>query len=394
MKFLWNSEITSAVKELLRTCESARWAVAWAKKSALEFVPLEENWGKIEQLTVGTDFNLTDPEFISEFNGRPNVGFVTNLGGVFHPKVYYFEHGDGNWDCVVGSANFTKSAFSSNSEAAVLINQDDADAEETRKKIIEALDRCRDFGDTLTQEQIEKYRKGFNPEETSSSVLTGTDPSLILSGGWEQFYLDVKHGAERRHDYCTNLDEMLDVLESAQRLFSEHDRFSDIDKGGRRRIAGTIRESGQDEPDWRNFGGMFGSGKFTKRINDNDSRISDAFDHIPLKGPIVRKDFNAFINKFRTKPRGNPMGTATRLLAMKRPDYFVCLNKENKESFCEAYGIPNNVNLDNYWPEVIERIQKTIWWNSPKPPRGKERRVWRCRAAMLDAIYWSRDTSG
>ncbi len=408
MRFLCSSsDLRDVLTELLENCEGARWAVAWAKKSALEFVPLEENWEKIAQLTVGTSFNHTDPEFISEYNGLPEVGFVTMSSGVFHPKVYYFEHGGGRWDCVVGSVNFTESAFSKNSEAAVRINQDDADAEGTRKKIIDELDRYQTLGKALTAEEIEKYLEGWRRKEEFLSEFTNTDPSPerpkkahrshdvpILNEGWNQYFREVKRGAKERQEH--DLEEMLELLERAQKMFREHLRFSDIDKNGRRRIAGTVAKSliEEDEPDWWCFGSMYPSGKFENAINVNNQGISDALDHIPLEGPVERADFDVFVDLFRSSFEKSGVGTATRLLAMKRPDYFVCLNKGNKESFCEKYGIPKSVNLDNYWPRVIERIQKTEWWDSPQPPRGIERRVWRCRVAMLDAIYWSPGTGG
>ncbi len=405
MQFLWDkSDLDDVLNRLLKKCETTRWAVAWASTSAPRYMTLKQNWDKISQLTVGIHFYQTDPKFISAFNKHPNVGFVLDSSGVFHPKVYYFEHGNGRWDCVVGSPNFTGAAFRRNSEAAALINQDDADAKKTHKDITAALNWYRSREKTFTPDGIKQYRKVWSKKKKISSELTRTDPSLkqskmvsrshdvpILNEGWDQYFREVKRGAEERQ---TDLEDMLQVLERARKLFRGHRRFSDIGKDDRQRIAGFLAESmfKKNEPHWWIFGTMRGAGFFKQEINRNNLRISNALDHIPLKGRIDRERFDAFVKRFRTNPRGNPLATATRLLAMKRPDYFLCLNSENKESFCEAYGIQKNINLDNYWPRVIERIQNTKWWKSPLPPEGIERRVWQCRVAMMDAIYWSRDT--
>jgi hypothetical protein len=54
-------------------------------------------------------------------------------------------------------------------------------------------------------------------------------------------------------------------------------------------------------------------------------------DEIPLNGPVQRDDYEAFIGRYKAafpikngQPYKHGLGTATRLLAMQRPDYFVC----------------------------------------------------------------------
>ncbi len=46
-----------------------------------------------------------------------------NPDGVFHPKLYLFENDPKEWECIIGSPNFTKSAFEDNSETAMLISK-------------------------------------------------------------------------------------------------------------------------------------------------------------------------------------------------------------------------------------------------------------------------------
>ncbi len=397
MQFLWNNpDFDAAVADLLESCEHARWAVAWATTSAPRFKQLRRNREKIYQLTVGTQFYQTDPEFIAAFNEHPNAGFVLETSGVFQPKVYYFEHGNGHWDCVVGSLNFTDAAFSRNSEAALRINQDDADAESTRKEITAALDKYQRLGNTLTSEELEEYREEKKRAEKNLPDIYNMIPSSgrspkaprphdvgIINEGWEKFFQELNNNGKRK------LMDRLKVMEEAATLFREHPRFSDFDYVNRQRIAGFVSQtrSEKDELDWSWFGNMRAAGNFKQAINRNNQRISDALDHIPLEGPVERSDFEAFVDLFRSSFKNAGVVTATRLLAMKRPDNFVCFNMANKISLCEALDIPKIVSLDNYWSLLIDPIQDSNWWNSPEPSWIVERNVWRCRVAMLDARF-------
>ena len=88
-----------------------------------------------------------------------------------------------------------------------------------------------------------------------------------------------------------------------------------------------------------------------------------------------------------TRPSG-ALATATRLLAMKRPDYFVCVDSKNRKGLCHAFLVPTSVTLDDYWESFCMRIQQAAWWLVPEPKGTLERSVWRGRAAFLDALFY------
>ncbi|WBA55416.1 hypothetical protein O7C57_11090 [Providencia sp. 21OH12SH02B-Prov] len=92
----------------------------------------------------------------------------------------------------------------------------------------------------------------------------------------------------------------------------------------------------------------------------------------------------------RAFPEGRDgVGIATRLLSMKRLDQFICYNEQNKKGLAEEFCLSKrNLNYEEYWDLIIERIMDTPWWNSEWPSSGIERSAWQGRVAMLDVLFY------
>jgi hypothetical protein len=73
---------------------------------------------------------------------------------------------------------------------------------------------------------------------------------------------------------------------------------------------------------------------------------------------------------------------------MKRPDFFVCIDKANKTGLSAHFGLAASaVNLENYWTDLIEPIRLSPWWRALRG-RGVEGKIWDGRAAFLDALFY------
>ena len=397
MKFLSSpSEIEAVLAKQLSSCKSIRWAVAWASCNTKLFTKLVESKHKIDQLIVGIHFYQTDPDFIEEFLDHPNVKFVMNPNGVFHPKLYLFENEDNTWFCVTGSSNFTNGGLSTNSEVAVGFDSDGVDSKTNYVAIDSRLNAYfdSDSARALTKNELSAYRAMWKRQQRRLESLSGTytkstkkknpktsplDVPLFVMD-WPQYYEIAKddkgvHTTEGR----------LRVLETAHVFFSNNDRFSDMDDDARRGIAGIYETK---EIDWLWFGSMKGHGFFKQAINNNVPQISVALDEIPLTGEVTEDHFDQYLIKIKIAFENVGVGTATRLLAMKRPDYFVCLDSKNRDKLCEAFKIPKNVGLDDYWALVVARLMDSNWWNASEPPDPHQRRIWRGRAAFLDVMFY------
>jgi len=84
--------------------------------------------------------------------------------------------------------------------------------------------------------------------------------------------------------------------------------------------------------------------------------------------------------------RGVALGTATRLLCMKRPDLFLPANNASVVNIARVFGtIPNTAEK---YLRLVETIWKFPWFSASKPAEASSLRIWNARVALLDAIFY------
>ena len=395
MKILSNSrEIEETLIDLLIKCESCSIAVAWASAKNNFFNVMFDNSKKIKKLIVGMHFYQTDPNFLEAFKNEESLKVIKDLSGVFHPKIYFFKRKQGV-TLVIGSANLTKAAFSINSECCAVI--------ELNTNAPEALDIEKVLSiywkeaEKIDQEFIDSYRIQFSKRYFDRSRLSGEyskkeyeakkeeikSPfkSSIFNMAWDKFIKKISN------DNYHSIDGRIEILKQAKELFDKK-RFTNFNLDERKKISGFF--SPNDDIDWGWFGSMRGAGDFKKQIINNNLEFSKALDSIPSTGEVTKAHFEKFCDHFlKAYDRENPLATATRLLAMKRPDYFFCMASKNKDKFCKDFGLKKTtITISNYWDEVVERIIDCTWWNSECPKGEREKELWLGRAAFLDVIYY------
>jgi len=190
---------------------------------------------------------------------------------------------------------------------------------------------------------------------TNKSVIKST----VFALSWSEYFTLIQKGKFHRFDWRIML------LTTAKSYFRKNKHFSDMEEKQRRELAG-IASKNQNRSlfEWGYFGSMKGAGKFQNRINENNRFISQALDAIPLQGSVHKTDYNNFVDLFQQAfpDGGSGIAIASRLLAMKRPDCFVCLSKRNKTGLCDAFGIPKSVVFETYWDDIIEQIHNSVWY--------------------------------
>ena len=180
------------------------------------------------------------------------------------------------------------------------------------------------------------------------------------------------------------------IMESVQKIFRNRPNFKSTPLEERQIIAGASKDN---DTDWDLFGSMRGNGRFVNRINNNDINISLALDLIPLTGTIRKTHYKKFLKTYiKAFPQGGAgLATVSRLLAMKRPDQFVCINGKNEDNLRYMLDIKRSKtrhDYDWYWEKVIMRIHRANWWKAPRPPIYEELKVsiWLGKAAFLDSV--------
>jgi len=385
--------LEKAFAQLVARHKKLSFAVAWASHNFSGYKELLKHDRKIQQGIVGIHFYQTHPSFIEHFLSDERVKFMKDSSELFHPKFYLFETSAKDWSCLIGSANFTAAAFSANAEACLLFNASDDPSGATKRSLDKTLARYWDSADYFESDELKQYRSLWNLFRQRRKGMAGDfndkrggKPPLLtplLEMPWSTYYQRVL--ADRQH----GVDKRIAVLEEARRLFETKGSLSRMSKPERQGVGGFAPEG--DVP-WGWFGSMFGAGVFKKLVNANSSALSRALDAIPMRGEVRRDEYLQFIDAYvgaYPGRRRHGLATATRLLAMKRPDYFVCFDSENRDGLCKAFGIKlGHHEYERYWDSVIERILISEWWMSPRPAGTQARAIWDGRVAFLDSLYY------
>lgn len=390
--------ISLRLQTLIENHDSISIAVAWGDLTRLAKT-LISNKAKFESVLFGIDFSATDPDLIDELVGVPNAFVVKKRPGCFHPKIFYFQSGNES-EAIVGSANFTNGGLGNNLEASVYVSgaTDEPFFKQVRNQIAsyEWLQR------PITKKLAASYRR---QAEAAAKKPRPNNPVLPDDEDqWPRLNSDIaimswkKFAKRARRDKHHDFDKRIDLVREVQKMFASKGSFADLSLAEWKGVAGllgnveaTAAHIGGIEWGW--FGSMNRATAFAEAIGRQDAAIAQAVDIIPKRGDVTRAQFEEYAANFkRALPRskaGNPIATATRLLAMKRPDFFVCVDGGNRSRLSKALDFrPSMLTLDTYWDWVIEPIRQAPWYNAPRPV-GPDTELWEARVAMLDAIYYA-----
>lgn len=387
-------DIENTLSKLIVSSKSISFASAWASASAEAFKVLLKHSNKINKIVVGIHFYQTHPNFIKEFIENKNVKFITNPNGIFHPKMYLFVNNDNDWDCLIGSANFTKSAMEKNSEIMIHINSKDINSNETYQQIVDEINTYFNRATIFTQSDYEAYVKVWTKK--SKKLLDIQDnfnsnnnkpifKSKIIMQDWNEYFKRVKN--DKNNSFYPRLEQ----LNKAGEYF-KNSSFENMTANKRKQLAGISNiDNNNPNIDWMYFGHMV-SPRFKTRINEDYFDISDSLECIPLIGKVTKKDYMNYVQYFQEHSGyGYGISTISRLLTMKRPDVFFCVTGENKNPLYEDFGIAKDIKsheYERYWDEIIQRIHKSEWFNIKQPSDVVEKNLWDKRVAMLDAIFY------
>lgn len=386
---------TSRLTRLVADCNAMSWAVAWATDNPVTKAA-QASGDKFRHLVVGTNQFITAPSVIQHFMAHSTFRVQLPSANLFHPKVYCFDMGS-HLAVITGSHNLTGRAFSVNTEASVLMTG--APCDPHLLSFFSFVEKHWLTGSKVNTDWLYGYKANHERSKrlrTEAERWVDVKPSRAKNGlpgvqdmDWARYMKEVTRA--KIHE----VEGRLLILEKAKKILHGR-RFDELDDSDQKRIAGTRGKvlNKEGKLDWGWFGTMGASPSFATTVIENHSKLAAAMEAIPAEGGVKYEDYERFVelfmDAFDTRLRaGGGIGTGTRLLAMKRPDQFVGLNKANMAGVCAHFGQPvTTTKLNNYWQRIIEPMRLSSWWRIKEPSRGLERRIWRCRAAMLDAIHY------
>ena len=395
VKLLEATQLSRQLKKLFDEHETISIAVAWGHWTPVAKALLR-NKSKLDSVILGIDFSASDPDLIDKLVGVPNAFVAEKTPGCFHPKIYYFQTGK-SAAAIVGSANFTRGGLGANIEANIYMR---GDADETIfSEIRGQLAAYQQFRRSITKELAKSYRiqaeaaskkpRPKSPVFPNEKDQTDRFTSKLASMSWDDFSSRAQE--DKFHDYTRRIE----LVRAIQTMFAKSGSFMDLSVAEWKGVAGILSEAEAAKAklegyDWGWFGSMKRATMFSKAIQQKKLGIAKALDQIPKRGDVTRLQFENYVRAFRkTLAAKDPLGSATRLISMKRPDLFVCVDGPNKEGLADALNFsPTTLSLDNYWHRIIEPVHQAPWFNSERPS-GPEMQLWDARVAMLDAIYYS-----
>ena len=385
-----NAALRRQLSRLIEKYQNISFGVAWASSGTEIFSSLIQGRRKLRCAVIGTHFFQTHPDVLDEFVGSKTIKFVLQTKGVFHPKVFVFWD-QNRWEILLGSANLTSAALNVNTEISVLISHEDG-FPNLKDEVLNQINGYAALARTISEDDAINYRRIWKLKQTSlrklegqygNSIATkGILESTVMSMDWEQFYRRIQR--DNTHGFV----ERCQLLRTIKTAFENTAHYKDMDLQIRLAIAGLI----STVPNSLWFGSMRGVGYFYQAVNQNNPHLSRALDEIPLTGIVTKNQYDAFLVQYlKAFPNGRAgVPTASRLLALKRPDTFVCVDKKNQSELTKDFGIKKTgLDYDRYWNEIIERIMDCPWWSAPESRKtGIERDAWDGRAAMLDAVFY------
>lgn len=162
-------------------------------------------------------------------------------------------------------------------------------------------------------------------------------------------------------------------LKKCQKFFRKYKSLKDMPPEDLRIIMGVKLKGDLEYYEYRDFFGGLNIPKLKGFLNSKGNhyspksiiKISNALDTIPIEGEITKDQYDQFIQKL-FNAMGYDIETSTsialpsRLLAMKRPDQFLCLNAGNRKLIFDYSGIDVK-NHANYW-KLHQFIKLSKWY--------------------------------
>lgn len=382
--------LLAVLSQLCEWADELRLAFAWAHSqhgSAAHWLALDLS--KTSRAVIGTEFARTEPYVLERFNTLPGrLRVAINERGTFHPKVIVgIKRGQAK--AILGSANFTGAAYSTNAELNVLLSGSTANAEIA--DLLAYIDGWWSKASEVDDAWIADYQKAFERAQRQAVIpipraaleITSIS-SLAMS--WPDYLqrINGQEGREAGPDFKISVrgasPSYFEELNSAAALFAKEPRFDRLNRDQRFQLMGVGGNSNGL------LGSMHAAG-FAKGVAGRDpGEIGKTLDRLPLSGPVSLDTVRDLLNEL-TSIKGIKLGVATRLFAVKRPDLFVSVNNGSNPQLAKLVG-GRPIKTVKHYLDLLRLVWDTEWHRAERPTDPADAAIWDRRAALLDAALY------
>jgi hypothetical protein len=376
-------ELLRAYVDLVNWASELHLVYAWASSgggSAPHWAALDLK--KVRKAVIGTHFAQTEPAALAAINDRGVLKVIPETAGVFHPKVLLGTL-DGHTRAIVGSSNFTGGGFGKNTEINVLL--EGLSAVQPMQDIIGFVNDQWNRPDAgkPTPAWLKEYERRWRlrPRPPAAPPL-GSKPTrapLIpadVNVDFDMYYDLIADQDGRRlkggdtiYVFDREKGSYLQEAEACRAGFRASRKFAAMPRDARRLIGGW----GEDTTGF--FGSMRGAGRFMHTVLAAPATIAKYLDKLPLTGKVETKLIGQVLGGL-VGIDGISIGTASRLLTVKRPDLFLSVNNANRAGIKALFGGAPWNGVGQYLA-LHDQLWALPWFNSDAPEAGDPLRVWR-----------------
>ena len=333
-----------------------------------------------------------------------NLRIVEGANQLFHPKLYVFrrrERGVSTLSAWIGSANFTNAGFGgapgSNEEIMLEVDQD-GQADALASWFQWRWESCR--SDHSTLETIKRYREDWErnpPRREFRRIASGSISSRagLLDDAHRPLTFDGYREALKKCEqmlsdrewgiFETRHRSYMRAISGRQPLLLSETNWSTLDHESQTRLKGGVR--GTDSGWWGLTGRIRASHWPTVRRNQKEIQrilygVRKAADHeFPDIAVVAMEKLR------RIECVGG--GTATLLLTLIRPDRLLSVNPTSAKGLAKLSGRAHSTLAEpSNYRALLLWLYAQPWYSTQCPDDEAGLRIWRSRAALVDAFVY------
>lgn len=354
---------------------------------------------------VGISGRATRPDALEELRKitGDHLRIIKSGNQLFHPKLYVFrscERGVVEQCAWIGSANFTNQGFGghSGSNEEIMLEVGPGPAADALGTWFEQ--RWEDSRmDRSVAEIISQYKEDWerNPPQRDVRRMASGSVSQRID------FLDDAHRPVNFEGYVRALrkcerelrDEAWGVFGDTRSYMSAiggrravvlgEDTWSQLDPELHVRLMGGTRGS---DSDWWGLLGRVRASHWSV-VESQQNVIQDILREVDGAGDSAFPDIAVAALKELTSFKHIGPGNATLLLTLARSDRLLSVNDESTKGLAALSGMsPSTLGRPKNYRKLLEWLDTQPWYSTPCPDGDDAARIWRFRAALVDAFVY------